>query len=466
MSALLEGFRTGYDRMNQHFQQEENKRRYDQNHAMRQDAFGLQKQKHEAQMTNYELERGLLNNRVNRIDADNQYIDNQRALALQTQGVQLGNAGQQTQINQNAIDQIPVQNQRAKERHESQSALTDASLKATKLNTKNANEQQKLARADRKLRIAYSTGNFSSLMSDPDFQGSDMELIFDGTGRKAAMQLAEAIGMQRWDAALPAFNQLYKQKLNRNVGQKSPKTGGDIKDISATGFEVQRDGSLKIPIMVTTDKGSYPSYISELRTGDKNDPDKTFSTDQLIGKGAALGNFALLMEQGGVNQNIKSNAGAYLGQGQSQKRNWQAYKTKDEFGNEVMHGWQDLNSGLFQKPASQAIEAAEVASMTPEEAEQRREDVLNTSVAQGAKKVLSIDPELGKANAEVVARMWASGNPPQGMSEEDYLKSLVAKYKTQQEGHKLKQRDERNQRKAGYDNYAGSNWGSNWHSFN
>ena len=89
--------------------------------------------------------------------------------------------------------------------------------------------------------------------------------------------------------------------------------GGVIRDISIVGFEQLEDGTTKLPVKVTTDKGVYTSYISDLRGIDPSDPDKQFTADQLFGTAAVMGNMAQTLKASGVYGGLNDAADRALG---------------------------------------------------------------------------------------------------------------------------------------------------------
>ena len=83
------------------------------------------------------------------------------------------------------------------------------------------------------------------------------------------------------------------------------RNGGIIKDITIIDFAQQPDGSVKVPIRVTTDKGTYNSYISEMRGIDPNDPDKVFTAEDLYGTAASMGQLASILKASGAYDNVR-----------------------------------------------------------------------------------------------------------------------------------------------------------------
>jgi hypothetical protein len=299
MGALLQGFTAAYDRMDQHYRQQENNNRYQEQQQVNTQRYndGMQRQ---------------------------QGLD---AMAKQSHEMQMQTGGLNMQVAQNQVDRLPQQNAYADEIQgiNKQGALLNNQAKeydlgTAKENKGKASKEEKQVRAAQKLKAYSVSGKWDQMVSDPDFEGTDAELIFSGVGRKAAVGLADSISKQDWGSATQSFNKLYKPKLNKMVGSKG-RDGLKILDVEATGFEVQEDGSVKIPVYVTTEKGKgYTSYISELRSSDENDPHKQFNVDELIGKAASLGQLATIMESSGVNSEMTKRANTYIGSGQKQQQ--------------------------------------------------------------------------------------------------------------------------------------------------
>jgi hypothetical protein len=133
------------------------------------------------------------------------------------------------------------------------------------------------------------------------------------------------------------------------VGKTKGRDGGMIRDVSALGFEVQEDGVVKIPVQVTTENGTYTSYISDLRGIDENDNPKQFSTEELVGKAATLGQLASIMESSGVSGQMQQRASDYYAsQKEPVKGNYE--QVKNEVGG--LAGSFNKNNGVF-KPSSQ-----------------------------------------------------------------------------------------------------------------
>jgi hypothetical protein len=290
MSALLEGFRTGYGAMNQHNQQEENKRRYDQ---------GIQRQAEQDTQANARYDQGILR----QTEQDN--------MTKASHDIQMANAGLQHTVNQNNVDRMPVNNTR----EDNLSALELSNAKSqgeiNQLNIANTKDSNKQNKAKTKLQNYMISKDWSGLVNDKDFKDSDVSLIFSGVGRKSAVGLSQAIQNKDWTTATQHFNSLYKSKLNKMVGKTKGRDGSMIRDVSAMGFEVQEDGVVKIPVQVTTENGTYTSYISNLRGSDENDKPKQFSVDELIGKAASLGELANIMESSGVSGQMGQRADEY-----------------------------------------------------------------------------------------------------------------------------------------------------------
>jgi len=296
--GLLDGFKTGWSVMNQHNRQQENKRRYDQE-------FERNEERHQ---------QGL--ERQAEIDA---MAKDQHQMTQALNALQLSKTGQELRH----FDEDKKLDQEGKR---SAIGARKANTEYTKTQTKGAKQRQGNNKEDRlyakqlrKLEHSLNTGDFSSIAVDPDFQKTDLSLLFSGTGREHAYGLSKAIDMGNWDAATHHFNNLYKSKLNRAVGTKA-RGGGKIVDVSATGFERGPNDNIRIRVKVTADNGQkYDSYISELRSSDPKDKVKHFSADDLLGKAATLGNLAQIMESSGINQQMGERAARTLNKHQGQK---------------------------------------------------------------------------------------------------------------------------------------------------
>ena len=126
------------------------------------------------------------------------------------------------------------------------------------------------------------------------------------------MELTKGIETGDIKTVIDQSNRLFKSKLNRNVGKMPGRDGGVIRDITIVDFAQQPDGSVKVPVRVTTDKGTYSSYISEMRGIDPNDPDKVFTADDLYGTAASMGQLGSIIQSSGIYDQIDSTANRYL----------------------------------------------------------------------------------------------------------------------------------------------------------
>jgi len=164
-------------------------------------------------------------------------------------------------------------------------------------------------------------------------------------------------------------NVLFKSKLNRNAGKMKGRDGGTIKDITIIDFAQQPDGSVKVPIRVTTDNGFYNSYISEMRGIDPNDPDKVFTADDLYGTAASMGQLAGILKSSGIYEQMQGNAQRYLapqggrGNGIPEKVQEMEY-TRRLLGDEQYKQW--LMFGRGKSPQELGMAAYKLASDTLE----------------------------------------------------------------------------------------------------
>tara|TARA_Y100000782_G_scaffold112300_1_gene142173 strand:+ start:177 stop:1343 length:1167 start_codon:yes stop_codon:yes gene_type:complete len=279
MSALLDGFRTGYQVENQRQQQQESKRRYEESMGLQRQRMAMQQESHKANMDNSALNRQLLQSQVEDLPASTEHRSALRDIEMET----------------------AKQNQ----------TVSGIKLDEAKHGQSERERAEKRTRAEQKLKAAWASRRFDSIYGDPDFEGTDFELLFSGTGRKAAIKLTDGIKNQDWPTVVESFNTLYKPKLNKMVGKEKGRDGGEILDVEAVDFVIADSGAVRVPVQVTTSKGRYNSYLSELRTSDPNDAPKELLVDELLGKGAQLGAMATIMESSGVNAAIGANVDRY-----------------------------------------------------------------------------------------------------------------------------------------------------------
>jgi hypothetical protein len=198
------------------------------------------------------------------------------------------------------------------EGQETQNAINDFNLGAAKTNQGYKDEDRRKQKLIERAKAYYDAGDFEGFARDRSFAGSDLELLQDREGIDAITDLNMAIELGDNAGIVSSANRLFKPKLNRNVGQMKGRNDGVIKDITILDFVQQQDGSIKVPVRVTTDKGTYNSYISEMRGIDPNDPDKKFTADELFGKAAVMGNFASRMKASGSMDKVRNGLSNYF----------------------------------------------------------------------------------------------------------------------------------------------------------
>lgn len=302
MSALLEGFRTGWGAVNQYYQQEENKRRYDQGFERQQQQDVLLNQIRQIQIDQGQSQSALLAGQVADMPNQQEFINNQRKY-------QSALGADNVAISDNKVKQIPEINDYNKQRREfdlkasaSQNAILDNTVSrlpktnqmTDDMNALNLNSaklqfgQQKNQALWGDLQQIINTGGkdlpelIGEFVANNDLTGTNMASFGTIEGIKSAVAMGNAFDSGDLESALPAVNTFLKPQLIKNIG-KPGKDGNPISNIEITGIKIEGEG-FKIPIMVTTQGGNkYPSFISELRSADPNDPERFYSANELIG---------------------------------------------------------------------------------------------------------------------------------------------------------------------------------------
>ncbi|MBO9492061.1 hypothetical protein J7384_16995 [Endozoicomonas sp. G2_1] len=283
--GLVEGFQAGWGMMNQHNQQQENKRRYDQQVALEQQRYDDQKMQrdeiHNANMANSALQRQALQHEVDNLQTNSAL--NQQVKKAQIDSVNTGTASRQFKLN-------------------------------------SAKEAKKKASLQERLAIALQQegerpGTVSNLIQSKDFDSSNMVMLRDRDGRQQAKTLQQGIdhGLRTGDfsGAVGSYNKLFKRNLNRAVGSKS-RDGSKIRDVEVVGFEGGFGNQGRIRVKVTTEKGAYDSYVSELRSADPNDKVKFFSGEEIFRQATSMGMLADVIEQSGIPQTEAVNSARYM----------------------------------------------------------------------------------------------------------------------------------------------------------
>lgn len=342
--SLVDGFRQGFGMMNDYYNQQDSRKYQQQQLGLQNRRMNMAEESHGANMETAGLNRTLLQNQVDDLPAATQYRDTMRG--LQVEGQQLGIEGQRTQ---NKANDFNLGN-----------AQTQASYQAKDRKVKDAYE---------KLKVYQATGDWASFMQDESFKGTNVELLQNPEGAQAAMELTKGIETGDIKTVIDQSNRLFKSKLNRNVGKMPGRDGGVIRDITIVDFAQQPDGSVKVPVRVTTDKGTYSSYISEMRGIDPNDPDKVFTADDLYGTAASMGQLGSIIQSSGIYDQIDSSANRYLTQQNGKGRDLPAKVEEMEYtrrllGDDQYKQW--LMYGRGKSPQELSMAAYKLASDTLE----------------------------------------------------------------------------------------------------
>lgn len=285
--SLVDGFRQGFGMMSDYYNRKDAKEYRQEQLGLQRRRMNMAEESHNANMETAGLNTQILQNQVNDLPAATKYRNTMRG--LQVRGQELGIEGQETQ-----------------------NAINDFNLSSAKTNQGYKDEDRKKQKLIERAKAYYAAEDYEGFARDRSFAGTDLELLQDREGMDAITDLNMAIELGDNVGIVSSANRLFKPKLNRYVGQMKGRKGGVIKDITILDFEQQQDGSIKVPVRVTTDKGTYNSYISEMRGIDPNDPDKTFTADELFGKAAVMGNFASRMKASGSMDKVRSGLENYF----------------------------------------------------------------------------------------------------------------------------------------------------------
>lgn len=340
--SIVDGFRQGFGMMSQYYDQQD---RRDYNRAqlgLQNRRMNMAEESHNANIETAGLNTQILQNQVNDLPAATKYRNTMRG--LEVRGQQLSVEGQETQ-----------------------NAINDFNLSSAKTNQGYKDEDRKKQKLIERAKAYYAAEDYEGFARDRSFAGTDLELLQDREGMDAITDLNMAIELGDNAGIVSSANRLFKPKLNRNVGQMKGRNDGVIKDITILDFEQQQDGSIKVPVRVTTDNGTYNSYISEMRGIDPNDPDKKFTADELFGKAAVMGNFASRMKASGSMDKVRSGLENYFapqgGKGNQPPAEVQKlHYTRQILGPEKFEQW--LMYGRGKSPQELKVEAYKLAAST------------------------------------------------------------------------------------------------------
>ena len=278
--SIVDGFRQGFGMMSQYYDQQDAKKYRQEQLGLQRRRMNMAEESHNANMEAAGLNTQILQNQVNDLPAANKYRDETRGLSLDNQKAGLDAKRMQTQVaGQNLSNAKALGGYQA--------------------------EDRKNKIAEERMKAHAAAGDYISIITDPAIDGTNAELLRTVQGADSAIKISEAIQKNDYKTVVDQSNILFKQQLNRNVGNMKRRNGGIIKDITIIDFAQQPDGSVKVPIRVTTDKGTYNSYISEMRGIDPNDPDKVFTAEDLYGTAASMGQLASILKASGAYDNVR-----------------------------------------------------------------------------------------------------------------------------------------------------------------
>lgn len=223
----------------------------------------------------------------------------------------MANLAQTSQLNQLKIDNYDTDKQQER-------AVRDAQIGASNARTERTNFLHEGEKKDREMKEALSavtaiaeTGDWEQFSTNEAIQKTDLRLLDDPELRQSLINVSNGFATGDLSAVAPDFNRAFKSQLNRMVGKAKGRDGGTIQDVEVVGIDPVEGGQFKFRVNVTTDKGRYQSYISELRTGDPKDPEKTFDAEQVVGKISAMAELGKIMESSGYNGMMKNRVSNY-----------------------------------------------------------------------------------------------------------------------------------------------------------
>ena len=342
--SLVDGFRQGFGMMSDYYNRQDTKEYRQEQLGLQNRRMNMAEESHNANMQTSALNRTLLQGQVDDMPAATEHTNTMRG--LQVRGQQLSVDGKETQ-----------------------NEINDFNLRSAKTNQGYKVKGQKNKDAVEKYQAYAASQDWAGFVTDPAFKGTNIEPLQSVHGADAAIKISEAMENNDIKTVVDQSNVLFKSKLNRNAGKMKGRDGGTIKDITIIDFAQQPDGSVKVPIRVTTDNGFYNSYISEMRGIDPNDPDKVFTADDLYGTAASMGQLASILKSSGVYEQMQGNAQRYLapqgsrGNGIPAKVQEMEY-TRRLLGDEQYKQW--LMFGRGKSPQELGMAAYKLASDTLE----------------------------------------------------------------------------------------------------
>lgn len=366
--SIVDGFRQGFGMMSQYYDQQDNRDFRRSQLGLQNRRMNMAEESQNANMQTAALNRTLLQGQVDDMPEATNHRNTMRG--LQVRGQQLSVDGQETQ-----------------------NAINDFNLGSARTNQAHKVKDQKNKDAVEKYQAYAASQDWAGFVTDPAFKGTNIEPLQSVHGADAAIKISEAMEKNDIKTVVDQSNVLFKSKLNRNAGKMKGRDGGTIKDITIIDFAQQPDGSVKVPIRVTTDNGVYNSYISEMRGIDPNDPDKVFTADDLYGTAASMGQLASILKSSGVYEQMQGNAQRYLTPQGSRGNQPPAevqklHYTRQILGPEKFEQW--LMYGRGKSPQELRVEAYKLASSalgddmmfdTPEQKKQAIDKMANELVS-------------------------------------------------------------------------------------
>lgn len=261
------------------------------------------------------------------------YLNTQRNIARQEkqdqfselqQGQMQKQWQQQNEQYEYQVQQRPTIEQRASEEFNARmagiSAQTNAATSANNLNKfqlaqgeKQAIREDKAHRQNQAVQLfqhSLQTGTLGEMLPEvvKIGQGTQFVSLLDASKQQAVKRLSQHMdagnskllisqsnapmlnyGGQEVESneVIQLANEVLRQDLNKSVGSIS-KTGRPINQVDFMGFEPSEDGQLRLKVLVTDSVGQqYPSYVTELRSADPNDPVAQITPDLLMEQLAA-----------------------------------------------------------------------------------------------------------------------------------------------------------------------------------
>lgn len=338
--SLVDGFRQGFGMMSDYYNRKDAKEYRQEQLGLQRRRMNMAEESHNANMETAGLNTQILQNQVNDLPAANKYRDETRGLSLDNQKAGLDAKRMQTQVaGQNLSNAKALGGYQA--------------------------EDRKNKIAEERMKAHDAAGDYISIITDPAIDGTNAELLRTVQGADSAIKISEAIPKNDYKTVVDQSNILFKQQLNRNVGNMKGRNGGTIKDITIIDFAQQPDGSVKVPVRVTTDNGVYNSFISEMRGIDPNDPDKVFTAEDLYGTAASMGQLASILKASGAYDNVRDQI----------KNNVQRYfAPQNDKGNNVPAEVKSITmlSEMTGIPARELVEAKYLSQKDPSGATLRK----------------------------------------------------------------------------------------------